>query len=214
MTFDIGLGEQHKLNCLQQRGTWKASWDGLGKYTEFYPAIGTIGSNTSKCDLCCQMKDILCLVGHFRLIVCSLHHLFPPPKIDCHRGTLVIPYVLPTQSVPTPPVDQPCEYFNPRILYCFFTSHQSGHERELKGIVLTDVSVNTLSYQCLAPTFLTYTASLFSPYFVKFEDYVERVHCSAVSLSKISHTVASLNTGINLMTTFETIYTQNKSIST
>lgn len=77
MTFDIGLGEQHKLNCLRQRGTWKASWDGLGKYTEFYPAIGTIGSNTSKCDLCCQMKDILCLVGHFRVIVCSLHHASP-----------------------------------------------------------------------------------------------------------------------------------------
>lgn len=91
MTFDIGLGEQHKLNCLQQRGTWKASWDGLGKYTEFYPAIGTIGSNTSKCDLCCQMKDILCLVGHFRLIVCSLHHVFPP---NCHRRTLVMPFAL------------------------------------------------------------------------------------------------------------------------
>lgn len=60
MTFDIGLGEQHTLNCLRQRGTWKASWDGLGKYTEFYPAIGTMSSNiTSKCDLCCQMKDTL-----------------------------------------------------------------------------------------------------------------------------------------------------------
>lgn len=76
MTFDIGLGEQHKLNSLQQRGTRKASWDGLGKYTEFYPVIGTIGSNTSKCDLCCQMKDILYLVDHFRLTVCSLHHAF------------------------------------------------------------------------------------------------------------------------------------------
>jgi len=31
VTFDIGLGEQHKLNCLQQRGTRKASQDGLGK---------------------------------------------------------------------------------------------------------------------------------------------------------------------------------------
>lgn len=31
VTFDIGLGEQHKLNCLQQRGTRKASRDGLGK---------------------------------------------------------------------------------------------------------------------------------------------------------------------------------------
>lgn len=77
MTFDIGLGEQHKLNCLQQRGTWKASWDGLGKYTEFYPVVGTIGSNTSKCSLCCQMKDILRLVGHFRLIVCNLQHILP-----------------------------------------------------------------------------------------------------------------------------------------
>lgn len=88
MTFDIGLGEQHKLNCLQQRGTWKASWDGLGKYTEFYPVIGTIGSNTSKCDLCCQMKDILCLVGHFRSIVCSLHHVSPQ---NCHRRTFSDP---------------------------------------------------------------------------------------------------------------------------
>lgn len=50
MTFDIGLGEQHTLNCLRQRGTRKASWDGLGKYTEFFPAIGTISSNTSKCE--------------------------------------------------------------------------------------------------------------------------------------------------------------------
>lgn len=33
--FDIGLGEQHQLNCLRQRGTRKASWDGLGKYTIF-----------------------------------------------------------------------------------------------------------------------------------------------------------------------------------
>lgn len=42
--FDIGLGEQHQLSCLRQRGTRKASWDGLGKYTGL-PDIGTIDSN-------------------------------------------------------------------------------------------------------------------------------------------------------------------------
>lgn len=57
-TFDIGLGEQHKLNCLQQRGIRKTSWDGVGKYTEFYPVIGTITSNTCNCDLCCSIKDM------------------------------------------------------------------------------------------------------------------------------------------------------------
>lgn len=82
MTFDIGLGEQHKLNCLQQRGTWKASWDGLGKYTEFYPAIGTIGSNTSKCDLCCQIKTSFVLLGTLGYLYAACTMYFPK---HCHK---------------------------------------------------------------------------------------------------------------------------------
>lgn len=53
-TFDIGLGEQHKLNCQRQRGTRKASWDGLGKYTEFYLTLVRSAPITSKCDCCCK----------------------------------------------------------------------------------------------------------------------------------------------------------------
>lgn len=107
MTFDIGLGEQHTLNCLQPRGTWKATWDGLGKYTEFFPAIGTIGSNTSKCDLCCQLRHRL--VGHFRAVICSLHHVSPQ---NCHKSFSDLIY---TQSVVTHTLS-PCK---PTILYCF-----------------------------------------------------------------------------------------------
>lgn len=68
VTFDIGLGEQHKLNCLRQRGTCKASWDGLGKYTEFYLTLvrsAPIQVNV----IVLLMKGILyCFVGHFRLM--------------------------------------------------------------------------------------------------------------------------------------------------
>lgn len=96
-TFDIGLGEQHKLNCLQQRGIRKTSWDGLGKYTEFYLVIGTITSNTSKCGLCCS-KTCIGLVHYCRIIVCTLYVMLAAElvsvftvrvKVLCSRLALV-----------------------------------------------------------------------------------------------------------------------------
>lgn len=167
MTFDIGLGEQHKLNCLQQRGTWKASWDGLGKYTEFYPAIGMIGSNTSKCILCCQMKDALCLVRHFRPFVCSLHRIAPQ---NCHRRTSVF-----TNSSMKNIV---FSLFRPSILYWFGSTSPHvvmrgvGIERHCIPRLCRECSVWSMS-RSYFPKFFSFTCCpffiWFLPIFLKFE---------------------------------------------
>lgn len=75
-----------------------------------------------------------------------------------------------------------------------------------------NVSDNTVSCQCLAPTFPTSSASLV-PHFVKFESRkFSKKGLGQCNVIKTCCTVALKNIGMNLIINFVTIYTQFKKI--
>ena len=102
-----------------------------------------------------KWKTSFCLVGHFRLIVCSLHHIqYLPPLKKCHKSTFKWCHLHCIQSLPTPPAD--LAYLGQQSCTALVLPHFTLVRRWVgieRHCLLTDFSVNAVSCQCLAPTF-------------------------------------------------------------